>query len=256
LARDGRLITTVALALIGLPAAVSAFVDPSAGLLQQSQTPGGGLLALVVALIGLVGQLAIIRLVVGPSISVGEAIRHGADRALAYIGSALIVVLGFVVLAIPFLVILGTLGVPVGRSPEAIPASAWLLVLIFCMIAMYLAVRLMLSSPVASNEALGPLGILRRSWDLTAGHAARLIGFILLFVLGFGITLGALSLAAGSVAGLLFGPVHPFNASALLIGLVSGLSGAVATVFFVVMITHFYLQLTGAEGQASVPSSR
>ena len=75
-------------------------------------------------------------------------------------------------------------------------------------------------------------------------------------ILGIGLALVALSVAVGTVARLLFGPIEPMNASALMVGLVSGLGGAIATVLFVVMITHFYLQLTGAEGHASVPSSR
>ena len=255
LARDGRLITTVALAMIGLPAALSAFVDPSTGLTQEPQSALGGLLALVVAVIGLVGQLAIIRLVVGPAISVGEAIRHGTRRALPYIGSALLVLLGLLLVAIPFIIAMAVTGVDLEPPVDTLPGTAWLLILLFCLVTIYLAVRLMLSSPVASNERLGPVAILRRSWALTAGHAGRLVGFILLFILGVGLAFGAVSLATGAIAGLLFGPVEPLNASALVVGLVSGLGGAIATVLFVVMITHLYLQLTGAEGPASVPST-
>ena len=255
LGRDGRLITTVALALIGLPSAVSAFVDPSTGMTSEPQSLGSGLLAVVVAVIGLIGQLAIIRLVIGPAVSVGEAIRHGAGRTLRYIGSALLVLVAFIVLAIPFVIAMAAMGMDFEPPVETVPAGAWLALFLFCVIAIYLAVRLILCSPVASIEGLGPLGILRRSWDLTAGHAGRLIAFMLLFILAVGIAFGAVSLAVGSLAGILFGPVHPLNASALIVGLVSGLGGAIATVLFVVMITHFYLQLTGAEAHASVPPS-
>src|SRR5205085_372003 len=58
LSRDGRLITTVAVALIGLPATLTAFIDPSTGLIQETQSAGSGLLAIAVAVIGLIGQLA------------------------------------------------------------------------------------------------------------------------------------------------------------------------------------------------------
>jgi hypothetical protein len=255
LQRDGKLITTVALALIGVPSAIAAFIDPSTGMAGEPQGLGGALLAIVVGVIGLIGQLAIIRLVVGPAVSVGDAIRHGTGRALPYIGSALLVLLGFVLLAIPFVIAMSALGMDFEPPVDTIPAAAWLLMLLFFVVAVYLAVRLILASPVAGNETLGPVGILRRSWALSAGHAGRLIGFVLLFILGVGIAFGALSLATGSIVGLLFGPVHPMNASALVVGLVSGLGGAIATVLFVVMITHIYMQLTGAEGTISVPSS-
>ena len=86
-------------------------------------------------------------------------------------------------------------------------------------------------------------------------EASPYLGFILLFIIGIGLALGAVTLAVGSVAGLAFGPVQPLNASALIVGLVSGLGGAIATALFVVMVTHIYLQLVGAESHASVPSS-
>ena len=41
-----------------------------------------------------------------------------------------------------------------------------------------------MTSPVASEETVGPIGIIRRSWELTRGNWWRLFGFIVLFLLG------------------------------------------------------------------------
>ena len=79
LARDGKLFTSVALALIVLPATVLALVPPPLG----EEPPGWvRLLSMVVALIGLAGQLAIIRLALTSSTLVKDAIAQGFKRLL------------------------------------------------------------------------------------------------------------------------------------------------------------------------------
>src|SRR6476661_1870756 len=72
LARDGRLLTTVALALIALPTTVNTLINP--GGVNAASTPlWMDCVALVAYLIALAGQLALIRLALGPSITVGGA---------------------------------------------------------------------------------------------------------------------------------------------------------------------------------------
>ena len=96
LARDGRLFASVALALIVLPAAVMGVVDPRVS--QGDAAPGWfNLLIFVVSLISLAGQLALIRLAFGPSVTVGGAIGHGLRRLPAYF-LALLVLTPFAVL--------------------------------------------------------------------------------------------------------------------------------------------------------------
>ncbi|MFL6830262.1 MAG: hypothetical protein ACJ8D5_06540, partial [Sphingomicrobium sp.] len=90
LRRDGRLLGIVALALIVLPGTVQALLTPPVA--EGSLPPVGAWIAVAVvaALIGLVGQLAIVRLALGPHMTVGEAIAHGARRMPVYFASVLL----------------------------------------------------------------------------------------------------------------------------------------------------------------------
>ena len=91
LARDGRLFASVALALIVLPAAVMGVLDPRVE--QGDSAPGWfNALVFIVSLISLAGQLALIRLALGPSVTVGGAISHGFRRLPVYFVALLLLV--------------------------------------------------------------------------------------------------------------------------------------------------------------------
>ena len=82
LASDGKLIGTVALALFVLPGLVLNLAMPRT---HSSEFPQPGpwmVIGLAAVLISLLGQLSMIRLAIGPHVSVGEAIAHGARRIL------------------------------------------------------------------------------------------------------------------------------------------------------------------------------
>ena len=81
---DGRLLSTVAVALLALPSTVQNLADPET---RPGELPPLGswlIVLLITVLIGIVGQLAIARLALGSQTSVGEAISHGAKRLLPY----------------------------------------------------------------------------------------------------------------------------------------------------------------------------
>lgn len=247
IARDGKLIFTVALALMALPGAIGEFVSPGAG--QNPDSPAAAAIAIVIGIIGLVGQLAIVRLAVGPSLTVGEAIAHGARRALPYLGSVIILILGLLLLALPFVGIMVALGVDLEPPIDTVPASAWLVMLLFLVLAIAIGVRLLLSSPVASLEQNGPIGILRRSWELTGGHFWRLFGFLLLFLIAAVVVLGVVAMIAG-LLGAVAGEPEPLSASALISALITALASAVVTGVFVVMLTRIYLQVAGRDDRS------
>src|SRR6185369_5419147 len=70
-ARDGKLIATVALALIVFPEAVFAVIGAPAG----PEASGVSLISyFIVILLGCVAQIAINRLAIGPGVTVGSAI--------------------------------------------------------------------------------------------------------------------------------------------------------------------------------------
>lgn len=255
-ANDGRLISIVALAFIALPSAIGQFVNPRSGLASSGGSPSLGLLALVIALIGIVGQLAIIRLALGPSTTVGQAIAEGARRSLSYIAAAILIILALVLVAVPFVVALAAAGVTFPRNGTPPSGGAVVLMLIFAAIVLFAGTRMLVTSPVAVAEAAGPIGIIKRSWALTGGHFWKLLGFILLFLLAAFFGLGALGIAAGLIARVVAGTIEPLSVGALLVALVAGVANAIATSLFVLMVARIYVQLDGAGGaEATVPSS-
>jgi hypothetical protein len=112
-------------------------------------------------------------------------------------------------------------------------------------VALYLAIRLIMMTPVAAAESVGPVGILMRSWALTRGHFWRLLGFVMMVVGALAVVSVAVAVVVGSLAIMMFGAVEPFSMSALIIGLVQGIMGAAFAVLFVVMAMRIYVQLSG-----------
>ena len=254
IASDGRLMMVVAAALIALPMLVLGAISPKTDSAEPSLL--SGLALLVSSLLAIVGQLAIIRLAIGSSVSVGEAIGHGARRMPIYFLAGLLIVLALVLVLIPLTVVLYASGVPLEEGAIADSPLALILMLVFIAFAFFLGVRMLMSSPVASEEALGPISILRRSWDLSSGHFLRLFGFILLFVIGAGIAMMAINWAVTIVAVLLLGPVEPMSASALIVAVIDAIVNAAVSVLLAVMLARIYLQLAGRDAiDVTVPKS-
>ena len=255
-AADGRLMLVVAAALIALPALVTGVVSPASTRGDGSLL--SGLIILAASLVALIGQLAIIHMALGSSVSVGEAISHGARRMPIYFIAAILILIALILALVPFGLVLIAAGVPLDRGNEAILASpvAVVLLLLYFALLCFVAIRMLMSSPVASEESVGPIEILRRSWELTAGNWWRLFGFLILFVIGFGIAMVVITWAFSAVAVLLFGPIEPMSASALLVALGEALLNTAFTVLLAVMLARIYFQLSGRESiDVSVPKS-
>jgi hypothetical protein len=245
LARDGRLLVTVALALIALPATLATLLNPN-GTYNASTPLWLDGVALIVYLVALAGQLSLIRLATGPSVTVGGAIVHGIRRVPIYLAGLLLIVFVLIAFIVLIGLALGAMGVRVTTqvttqmSPGAMAAA-----LVFLAAFAFLFVRFVLSAPVASAEPVGPIGILKRSWDLTAGHWWHLFGFLLVFFIGSALLVLAVGSAAGVVIQLLIGSVQPMSASALLLALIQALLSAAVSTLFAVMLARIYLQLAG-----------
>ncbi len=250
LARDGKLIAAVALALFVLPGIVLNIAVPRAPAGQMWQpSPTAMVILAVVLLITLVGQLSVVRLALGPHITVGEAISHGARRLLPYVGA-------FLLWSVPLLAIgsvLYTMSNPQGRSPSVAAAIALLAV---TALGVFISVRLMLLSAVASAESGGPLAILQRTWALTRGNWWRLFGFVVMLLIAAMAAIWAVGAVVGVVAKLAFGDLSPLSIGGLIVVIVGQLLSAAISVVLLVMIARLYAQRAGAGGaQASVPSS-
>jgi hypothetical protein len=249
LARDGKLIVAVALALFVLPGILLNVLLPQA---PAGEMPGRGawvLVALLVLLISLLGQLAVIRLALGPHVSVGEAIAHGARRLLSYVGAILVWTLPLILVASALYEMAGT-----DRARPSPVAAVGLLAL--GLIGLFLSVRLVLLSAVASAEHGGPVAVLRRTWELTSGNWWRLFGFLLVFAIAALALIWALRSVVGLIAQLAFGSVAPLSIGGLIVIIVAQLLSAAISVVLVVMIARIYAQRTGrGEAQAGVPNS-
>ena len=161
------------------------------------------------------------------------------------VGSALYTFLG------PAVDPAGTAQLPTGA---AVGASVALILL--TALGAFLAVRLMLSSAVASAEDSGPIAIVRRSWALSSGNWWRLFLFLLLFV----VAALCLILAVDTVTGLLVRAfvedAGPRSLGGLVISIVSQLVSAALSVIFFVMLARIYAQRAGSDAaQPSVPNS-
>src|SRR6476659_767716 len=106
-ARDGGLLIAVALAMLVLPETVVGLMTPGG----SSMTVVGRCVWLVGALIGIVGQIALVRLALGPSTTVGHAIGHGARRFLPTLGSLLILFACLAIIVMPLMIVLMLAGV-------------------------------------------------------------------------------------------------------------------------------------------------
>lgn len=254
IAREGRLFVSVALALVALPAAVTGLISPGS---MGSASPWWiDLLVIVATLIALSGQLALIRLALSPSITVGGAIGHGIRRLPIYFLSALLIVVAMFVAAIPFAVVLTAMGVQLTANGASAPASASIAAVLYLALIIFVGVRMLMSAPVASAEDVGPIAIIRRSWELTAGKWWRLFAFLLMiFVAALALAI-AVRAASGVVVEVVLGPVEPMSASALVVAVLLAVLNSALTVLLAVMLARIYVQLAGRGGaEASVPTT-
>lgn len=255
--RDGKLITAVALALIALPQAVAGLATPQGSSAASDPSAGAQLVMLAVLLLSLVGQLSIVRLALGPSTTVGDAIQHGLRRFPAALGAFVLMILGMGILIIPVVaVLIVALGIKAEGLQQGVASGPiGLAVLLIALLVIAISIRFTLVTPVASAEKAGPLTILKRSWKLTAGNYWRLLGFVLLLMVAAVALIAAASLVGGLLARLISSTVEPFSLSALIIALASAAAQAAFSMLAAVMMTRIYSQVAGRDVEASVPST-
>jgi hypothetical protein len=252
--RDGGLLISVALALIVFPAIIAGIVAPPAP--AATVSTGAKILRLVVGLVAVVGQLALIRLALGPSTTVGNAISHGARRFPSAIGAILLLILIMAVIIIP---VMGVLAVLMGVDPatmESRPSpQVGLLVIIIGLLALAISIRFTLISPVASAEPIGPFAIVKRSWALTKGHFWRILGLVVLLLIAAVFLLMTAGLIGGLLARLVSSGIEPFSIAALIVALIAGLAQGAFSVLASVMLARVYAELAGGGAEITVPSS-
>ena len=242
--RDGRLIVPVALAFAVIPATLFALAVPPVPAGQMREPGVWMLLYALLILAALVGQMAIMRMAIGPAASVGEAIRHALRRAPSVIGAALM-------FAVPAAAILFPFALPVLANPTNPPPAAALLFLVASTVLLCVWVRLILMTASGVAENIGPLAIVKRSWALTRGNFWRLLAMALLFAIVAWIAISAVQWVTGSVLIVAMGKPQPWSVSALLIALVEAIAQAIASVLFAVLLARIYVQLAGAKNKGT-----
>jgi len=247
-----RLIVPVALGLILLPAVIASMVEPQ---VAPGEQPPPGLWMLVVLamiIVMFIGQISMVLMVNGWRGSVGEAIGKAAGRAPTLILAALM--LGIVVI----LVFSAILAVGSGGSIDSgqldvasISSVGWVLLCLAIAALFYFSIRLILLVPVVASEALGPIASIRRVFAMTSGNFWRLLGFILMLMLGFLIVALTVGAVVGALVTLLFGRPEPWSIALLLVALTGALVQAGFMTVYTAMLARIYAQL--AAGQATVP---
>lgn len=249
--REAKLLAAVALALMVLPQAVLAVI----GVPAEAEGPLGPRLAYIGAtLLGFVAQIAINRLAIGPSVTVGEAVRIGFTRLLPVFGALFLIFLGLMIVAVVLAIILGAANlVTIPAAGQTPPLS-----LVFALLALTVVTFAIfqLVFPIAAMETANPFRLISRSWTLARGHYLRLLGFII-FVFG-GLILVALvnQFVFGSLVLLTLGRPAAGSLAALLLGLIGGILQSAFAVPAAVMLARIYLQLVGRkETQSGLPST-
>jgi hypothetical protein len=256
LARDGRLLASVALALVLLPEVVANVLVPPPNLSGEQPPSWVPVLSIIVAVAGLIGQIAVIRLALGPATSVGQAISHGVRRFLPGLGAVILFGLPLTfVLGLLFALLAGPAALEALRNGSPDPASGRIILLLL-LIGLLVSVRFQLVMPVTTSESGGPIHILRRSWDLTAGHYLRLLGFLVAIIITALIVLLATQMLGGIFARAFFGDAKPLSVSALVLALITGVVQTAFVVVVSTLLARIYAQLAGNYvAQPSVPRS-
>ena len=252
--RDGRLLVAVALALVVLPMVVVGLVMPTDGDDRQFSHM---MLQLAALLIGLVGQLALVRLAIGPATTVGAAISHGLRRFPSLIGG--MVLLGlviFLLILIPMMAVAGVTDPAIFTDPAQVRGPVATMILLITLLILALSARFMLITAVASAEEIGPIAMLKRTWAVTRGHYWKLLALLILLL----IVAIVLTMTAGAIGGLLGALIdpdfEPLSLGLLIASLFAGVAQGFFSVLSTTMLARVYLQLAGRpEAEVSVPST-
>ena len=247
IANDGRLIAVVAAALLLLPQALVAVVAPPAELSGVSPSGWVNLLVLVAALLGIIGQLAIIRLSQVPATSVGEAITHGTKRFLPVLGAVILLSIAVFLVTLLLMLLFGGMADVASIEAGEMPRSVLLAVFFIMVLGLIIGPKFLMIMPVASAERGGPLHILKRSWSLSNGHYFRLLAFLLLILVAAVVVILCTQFVAGALLMALFGQLSPLSIGALVYALLFAVAQAAFAVVISIMLARLYVQLSEGE---------
>ena len=248
-ARDGQLFASVALGLVVLPQTIIGVFAPR----SNAITPAIWVFLAISVVFGFVAQVSLNRLAIGPSTSVGSAIRRGFVRMPVLVGSFAILVIALVILLIVIGMILGAVGLMAPPSAGQPPPLRIVAILVLLTAAAYAVFQL--TVPAAAVEDGGSIRLIVRSWELARGQYLQLLAFVALVLTGLLTVFLAGQFVFGSLIALVLGPPETGSLSALVISFVAAVIQSVFTVIFGVMLARIYVQLSGRGSGPGVPKS-
>jgi len=246
LRRERRVLAPVVLGLIMVPAVIASMVQPPAAA-GRSPEPGAWMIvAVAMVLVMLVGQMVIVLLANDWRDSVGQAIRRALGRLPIGILAGLAVM-------IPVLILLSVIAggtAALGGGEAALRSSklgsgGLIVMLLVIALVIFATVRLLPLFAVVASGSGGPIRALRHSFALTRGHFWKLLVFVLLMSLAFGVLAMAVGAVIGSIVTIALGAMKPWSVSLLLVALAGGLMQAAFATVFTAMIARITSQLEG-----------
>ncbi|WP_068087309.1 glycerophosphoryl diester phosphodiesterase membrane domain-containing protein [Novosphingobium rosa] len=214
---------------------------------------------LLVQTVGTMSMMALLTDAARPT--VGQAILLGLKRLPTVFGVGLLLMLGYVLSGMVFVLVLGILGAIVGVATGAAAGAGAMSAPVIIIVAIgtagfigfliYAVTRLSLTLPaIVIDQIANPWRALRRSWALTRGNTATLLGFYLVLMVAYAV-IGMVVFMLLSTLVKLGTPQYSkayFTAN----GLVSGLISGVVSILASAIIAAVHGQLAGGGGRESL----
>ncbi|KQU62199.1 hypothetical protein ASG67_03505 [Sphingomonas sp. Leaf339] len=238
-----NILAPIAIGAIFVPSVVNRalvlFADPA----SRTTAIVAAVVALLVLLANIWGQLAMLAVATHPATTRDDAARQATVRLLPALGVILMLGVLFALALVPPVIALMRAGVDFSQptAMQSVPAGAsgfiGLYTIAFVILALFVGARMLLLNPVILNERRG-LGAIARSFRLTRGLTWRIAAVMVLFAIVLLVPTLAVQSIVGLIARLALGaeslPVVTFLAS---------VAGAAVTTVFSVVAAAFTAQL-------------
>ena len=205
---------------------------------------GTSLLGFVLSIVQMIGLIAILALMARSRPTVGESLGIALRSLPTLIGVVLLIVIGAIIIAIPFVLVFGAgmMGLGAAGGFGSLGITAIIVGIAALVFSIYIYTRLSMIMPVVVlGGERNVFSTIKDSWRLTGPVAWRLLGFyVLLFIaaivisIPLGLLIGGASAIGGEAGGAVF--------AAMLVNLV--VSAVLNIVMMGVLAAVFY-QLSG-----------
>lgn len=243
------LLAVVAGVFLFLPAVViylavpdmAAFMDPTADPEKMAAMMEGmmgeifGWSALAM-IFQFVGYLAMVALMGKARPTVGEALAQGAKSLPTMIGTLILFMIAYAILALVIAVPLALLGTLIG------PLGAVLTMIGVLFVALFLMTRFCVVMPVVMLEdTLNPITAMKRSWQITRPSQWSILGFWALLIVAYFV----IAMLVFGVMSLMGAMAATSTGSLLVMGIVNGIVGGLVAMLVSGIVVAMHQQLAG-----------